>query len=201
MQPWRIRTEIGLVAAALIACAAGCFPTPKEPLVEGPTLRIEIAPVSEADVTASELVAAAALAAEAQTMHAEFLAANEDTIDPERLVALQGARIRLRAGNGVDDLADAFGGLMIFVAPEGDPTARVFLASAVAPASEGPLELELVASRLDYEDAQTVLTSPSFLVGVSGPTPLDTDRAVEFGLTVDLDLAIFEIEQGGGGHG
>ena len=164
-------------------------------------MSIEIATVSEADVTGSELVAAAPLDDAAQTAHGDFLAANADTIDSERLVALQGARVRLRPGTGVDDLADAFGGLMIFVAPDGDPTARVFLASAVAPASAGPVELELIASRLAYEDAQKVLTAPRFLVGVSGPTPLGADRAVEFGLRVELDLAIFKIVTGGGGHG
>jgi hypothetical protein len=190
-----------LVAAALIVCAAGCLASPPEgPLVTGPTLTIEIASVSQANVAGNELVAAAPLGDAAQTARADFLAANAATIGPQRLVALRGARVRLRPGTGVDDLGDAFGGLMIFVAPESNPTARVFLANAVAPASAGPVELELIAKRADYEGLQTVLTGPRFVVGVSGPTSLGADRAVEFGLRVELDLAIMELMSRKGGH-
>jgi hypothetical protein len=202
MKRWGSNNENRMLAtAALVLCTVGCFPPPERPLVEGPTLSIEIGTVSEADVSGAELVAAASLDDVAQTAHGDFLAANPDTIDSERLLALQGARVRLRPGTGVDGLADAFGGLTIFVAPESDAMARVFLASAVAPASAGPVELVLIASRLDYEGAQSVLTAPRFIVGVSGPTPLRTDRVVEFGLQVELDLAIIEIIAGGGGHG
>jgi hypothetical protein len=193
--------RIALAAVALVLCTAGCFSPPDGPLVEGPTLSVEIGSVSEADVAGNELVASAPLDAVAQAAHAEFISANAGTIDSERLVALQGARVRLRPGTGVDELSDAFDGLMLFVAPAGDPSARVFLASAVAPASGGPVDLELIASRLTYERAQTVLTAPSFVVGVSGPTPLGTGPAVEFGLILELDLAIFEIITQAGGHG
>lgn len=205
MQPCERKVETSrsapLVAATLVLCAAGCMASPPEgPLVTGPTLTIEIASVSQANVSGNELVAAAPLDGVAQTARAEFLAANATTIGPQQLVALRGARVRLRPGTGVDGLGDAFGGLMIFVAPESNPTARVFLASAVAPASAGPVELELIAKRADYEGLQTVLTGPRFVVGVSGPTPLGADRAVEFGLRVELDLAIMELMSRKGGH-
>jgi hypothetical protein len=185
-------------ALALFLIVASCFPPPAGPLVDGPTLSIPIDTVSEANVTGSELRATALLDDVAQKAHADFIAANARTIGPERLVALRGARVELRPGNGVADFADAFGGLMVFVAPESDPTARVFLASAVAQAPKSPLELGLIASRPDYERAQALLTSPRFIVGVSGPTPLGGDRSVEFGLRVQLDLAIIEIIAGKG---
>jgi hypothetical protein len=199
MQRWGSNAESCLLSAAALAlCAAGCFRPPDEPLVEGPTLSVEIPTISEAHITGRDLLADALLGEAARIAHADFLATNAGTIDSEHLVALQGARVRLRPGTGVDELSDAFDGLMIFVAPEGDPTARVFLASTVAPASVGPVEVELVASRLDYEGAQTVLTAPRFIVGISGPTPLGTDRAVEFGLGIELDLALMELVTGGG---
>jgi hypothetical protein len=189
-----------LAVATPAVCAVGCFPPPEGPLVEGPTLRIEVGTVSEAEVAGAELVVAAPLDDEAQTAHGDFLAVNQDTIGPQRLVALRGARVRLRPGAGVDELADAFGGLTIFVAPEGDPAARVFLASAVAPASVGPVELAPIASRLDYEQAQAVLTAPRFVVGIAGPTPFSADRTFELGLRIELELAIIEIIPGGAGH-
>jgi hypothetical protein len=187
-----------LFASALVLCTARCFPAPEGPLVEGPTLSTEIGSVSEADIAGTEVVAAAPIDEASQRAHANFLAAN--VIGSERVLALRGARIRLRPGTGVEYLADAFVGLMIFVAPESDRTARVFLASAVPRHSAGPLELGLMATRLEYEGAQSVLSAPRFIVGVSGPTPLGSDRPVEFGLHVELELAIVEIKAGGGGH-
>ena len=47
--------------------------------------------------------------------------------------------------------------------------------------------------------ARGAVTAPRFIVGVSGPTPLGVDRTVEFGIQVELQLAIIDIA-GGGGH-
>jgi hypothetical protein len=145
-------------------------------------------------------VKAVLLGEAARGAHAEFLAANAGVLHPERFVALQGARVRLRPGAGVDHLADAFGGLMVFVAPGEEPTARVYLANAIAPASVGPVQLGLIARRGDYEAAQTILRGQGFLVGVSGPSPLAAGRVVEFGLVIELDLAIIELQSRKGGH-
>jgi hypothetical protein len=201
------RTNIGsfgtgsLAAPLLILCGMGCMASPPEgPAVEGPTLSIELARVSQADVGGSELVAAAPLDEVARAVHAGFVAAHAATIGSERLLALRAARVSLRPGIGVDDLADAFDGMMVFVALENDRMARVFMASAVAPARTGPVELGLIAKRLDYQAAQSLLMGSGFIVGVSGPTPLRADRAVEFGLGVELDLAIIELASGKGGH-
>lgn len=198
MQPWKNdrdpRSARLLFAATLTICTIGCEfkleSPPEGPIVEGPTLSTEITTVSESSVTDGQLLASALLDEDAQAAHGDFLAANADKIGSGRFVAVTGARVSLRPGPGVDDLADALVGVMVFVAPEGDATSRVFLASGVAPADDGPLVLGLTANQLDYERAQPALAAPRFLVGVSGPTSLATDRVVEFGLQVDLDLAI-----------
>jgi hypothetical protein len=200
MRPALVLDSRLLAATVLVLSAPGCFRPPDGPLVEGPTLGAEIATASQANVAQRMLVASAPLDDAAQAAHADFLAANAATIGGKWILALQGARVILRPGTGVDDLADAFDGLTMFVAPESDPTVRVPLASVVAPASQGPIELGPIASRLDYEMAQPVLTAPRFIVGVSGPTPLAIDGAVEFGLRVELELAIIELKTGGG-HG
>jgi hypothetical protein len=182
-----------------IVTLAACFKPPEDILVDGPTLRIEIASASERDVTGNELAVRAPLAGDASTAHAEFLAANAGTIDPEHPVGIQGARVSLRRGTGVVDLADAFGGLMVFIEPAGSPTARVFLASAVAPTKD-TVELELIANKTVYEGAQAVLTATTFSVGVSGPTPFGMDTPFELGLLIEIDLAIFDAVRRQGGH-
>ena len=187
-------------SAIVMTLLAGCFQPPDQVLVDGPTLSIEIGTVSETNIVGAELVVTTLLVDPAQTTHADFVAANVGTIDSEHPIGVQGARVRLRAGNGVDDLSDAFAGFTIFIAPENDPSARVALASAVTPARVDVAETELVASKAVYEKLQPILTSPRFIVGVSGPTPLVAGTSVELGLTIELDLAVFNAVRPSSGH-
>jgi hypothetical protein len=169
-----------------------CMSSPPEgPLVVGPTLAVDVTAATPAQLSGTVLAASAPLDDAARAAHADFLAGNASMIRPDRPVALQGARVTLLPGAGVDDLADAFAGLMLFVEPESDPTARVFLASGIVPASVGPIDLVLDANRRNYEDAQPALAAPRFVVGVSGPTRLRPDQAVQFGFRIELDIAIF----------
>ena len=188
-----------LLVVTAASCAAGCFKPPERPIVDGPTLTMEIATVSEANVAGVELIAAAPLNDAAEATLADFLGTNANLIDSERLVGLQGARVLLRPGAGVGDLADAFTGLMMFVAPDADPAARVFLASGIVLPGTDSVEMELMGSRSAYERVQAVFTTPDFLVGVSGPTSLGSGSG-EFGLTLEMDLAVFEIVTREGGH-
>jgi hypothetical protein len=193
------RCPLPAALGVVVLWTLGCMSSPPAaPLVVGPTLDVDLGSITAAQVTGKVLLATAPLGAAAQGAHRDFLAANATKITPTQPVALRGARVRLRAGSDVNDLADVFGGLMIFVAPEADPSARVFVASAIAPTNAGPAPLALFATRHDYERARPALTAPRFIVGVSGPSPLGSDRTVEFGLEVQLDIAIFaELRSGG----